>query len=277
MKYKLLRISKKLFDFNLKYKLCKVEKEFQRNFWWSWKWEIRISLEHWKKFFVLFRCDSIPALKQRLPILEQELRDPAKFREFYQFTFNFAKVPAQKGLDLEYAIAYWNMVLRNRFKYLDLWCDFLKVKNFRFFFIFIFIFFLKFIQKNFFSNLNLNQIFVLKRFYLKIFWNNLIISFIGHILFKYKFSNFSFKMIFCCEIQAFFADLDEFWWILMSKIEIWLKKLCFLFRKITTINLYRKTHGIFCWISLNKSTRIFLITTKKVIANDNQEYNHLIN
>lgn len=85
--------------------------------------------------------------------MEQELKDQGKFKDFYQFTFNFAKNPGQKGLgknrlmliiltvcllnayrpipgfltDLEMAIAYWNLVLAGRFKFLDLWNTFLVV------------------------------------------------------------------------------------------------------------------------------------------------------
>jgi DCN1-like protein 1/2 len=55
-----------------------------------------------------------------------DLRDPAKFKDFYQFTFMFARTPGQKGLELEMALAYWNIVLRDRFKFLDLWCQFLQ-------------------------------------------------------------------------------------------------------------------------------------------------------
>nr|ACI66520.1 DCN1-like protein 1 [Salmo salar] len=70
-------------------------------------------------------CDSIEKLKAQLPKMEQELKDHGKFKDFYQFTFNFAKNPGQKGLDLEMAIAYWNLVLAGRFKFLDLWNKFL--------------------------------------------------------------------------------------------------------------------------------------------------------
>ena len=58
--------------------------------------------------------------------MENEIKDPAKFKDFYQFTFNYAKNPGQKGLDLDMAIAYWNIVLPGRFKFLDLWCKFLE-------------------------------------------------------------------------------------------------------------------------------------------------------
>lgn len=100
----------------------------------------------------LARCDSPEKLKSILPRLEQELKDGTKFKDFYQFTFNFAKNPTQKGLgkqqpaeglaplplpsallipvsllDLEMAVAYWNLVLSGRFKFLDLWNRFLLV------------------------------------------------------------------------------------------------------------------------------------------------------
>uniref|UniRef100_A0AC11B3Z0 Uncharacterized protein n=1 Tax=Ovis aries TaxID=9940 RepID=A0AC11B3Z0_SHEEP len=57
------------------------------------------------------------------PRLEQELKDAVKPRALYQFTFTLARSPGQKGLDL--AIAYWNLVLSRRFKFLDLWNTFL--------------------------------------------------------------------------------------------------------------------------------------------------------
>ncbi|NXD63567.1 DCNL1 protein, partial [Eolophus roseicapillus] len=45
-------------------------------------------------------CDSIEKLKAQIPKMEQELKEPGRFKDFYQFTFNFAKNPGQKGLAL---------------------------------------------------------------------------------------------------------------------------------------------------------------------------------
>lgn len=73
--------------------------------------------------------DSVEKLKQKLPSLEADLNDPLKFKDFYQYTFNYAKDSAQKSLDLEMSIAYWNIVMRGRFKFLDLWCQFLRVSE----------------------------------------------------------------------------------------------------------------------------------------------------
>ena len=76
-----------------------------------------------------FRCDTIDKLRSKLPSLEKEIQDNNRFKDFYQFTFNYAKNPGQKGLDLEMALAYWNIVLRGRFRFLDIWSQFLKVRN----------------------------------------------------------------------------------------------------------------------------------------------------
>lgn len=70
-------------------------------------------------------CDSMDKLKARCSTLEQDIRDPTRLKEFYQFAFNYAKNPGQKCLDLDMAIAYWNIVLHDKFKFLDLWSRYL--------------------------------------------------------------------------------------------------------------------------------------------------------
>lgn len=72
-------------------------------------------------------CDSIDKLKMKLGQLEKELADHIKFKDFYQFTFNYAKEPNAKSLELETAIIYWGIVLKGRFKFLELWNTFLQV------------------------------------------------------------------------------------------------------------------------------------------------------
>lgn len=46
----------------------------------------------------LCRCDSVDKLRNKCPSLEQEIRDAVRFKDFYQFTFNYAKNPGQKSL-----------------------------------------------------------------------------------------------------------------------------------------------------------------------------------
>jgi hypothetical protein len=60
-----------------------------------------------------FRADSIERLKTKCAPLELEIRDPNKFRDFYHFTFNYAKNPSQKGLGKFWCIGslyfMWNI------------------------------------------------------------------------------------------------------------------------------------------------------------------------
>lgn len=97
----------------------------------AWKFKAATQCEFTRDEFInglySLGVDSIDKLKIKLPQLEYELRDCGKFKDFYHFTFNYAKEQGQKGLDLDMAIAYWNIVLQGRFKFLDLWCKFLMV------------------------------------------------------------------------------------------------------------------------------------------------------
>lgn len=97
----------------------------------AWKCKAAVQCEFTKEEFttgfIELGADSIEKLKAKLPSFEAEIKDLNKFKDFYHFTFNYAKNPGQKGLELDMAIAYWNIVLRGRFKFLDAWCKFLTV------------------------------------------------------------------------------------------------------------------------------------------------------
>lgn len=97
----------------------------------AWKCKAAVQCEFTKEEFTTglleLGVDSIDKLKSKLATAELELKDTNKFKDFYQFTFNYAKNPGQKGLELDMAVAYWNIVLRGRFKFLDAWCKFLTV------------------------------------------------------------------------------------------------------------------------------------------------------
>lgn len=97
----------------------------------AWKFRAETQCEFTRDEFINgfleLGVDSLEKLGTKLPTLETDLSDLSKFKDFYQFTFNYAKEAGQKGLDLEMAIAYWNIVMKGRFKFLDLWCKFLVV------------------------------------------------------------------------------------------------------------------------------------------------------
>ncbi|XP_039263752.1 DCN1-like protein 1 [Styela clava] len=95
----------------------------------AWKFKAAVQCEFTRAEFINgmieLSVDDLEKLRWMLPNLETEIADKAKFKSLYQYTFNFAKNPEQKGLDLDMAIAYWNILLGDRFKYLDLWCQYL--------------------------------------------------------------------------------------------------------------------------------------------------------
>nr|CAB3236507.1 DCN1-like protein 1 [Phallusia mammillata] len=96
----------------------------------AWKFHAATQCEFTKKEFmdgmIELGCDDFSKLRMKLPILANEITDKTKFRDFYQFTFNFAKNPGQKGLDLDMALEYWNILLGDRFKFLGLWSEYLQ-------------------------------------------------------------------------------------------------------------------------------------------------------
>jgi len=96
----------------------------------AWKFRAAAQCEFSREEFMTgmteLCSDSVEKLKCRFPSMENELKDQNRFKDFYHFTFNYAKNPNQKGLDLDMAITYWNIVLQGRFRFLDLWCQFLQ-------------------------------------------------------------------------------------------------------------------------------------------------------
>jgi len=96
----------------------------------AWKFKAATQCEFSKKEFMdgmtELGCDDFYKLRSKLPVLANEIMDQRKFKDFYQFTFTFAKNPAQKSLDLDMAIAYWEIILKDHFTFLDLWTEYLE-------------------------------------------------------------------------------------------------------------------------------------------------------
>jgi len=72
------------------------------------------------------KCESIQKLRDRLPSLRSEVIDNQTFKEFYNFMFEYGKPSNQKCLEMDVAIELWKMLLKDRFKFLDLWNQYLK-------------------------------------------------------------------------------------------------------------------------------------------------------
>lgn len=100
----------------------------------AWKFNAKVQCEftrdEWFAGFKALGVDDVTKLREKLQQIDaefsREFADPRGFKDFYLFAFNYAKEPTQKGLDLDTAIAYWQIVLPGKFKFLNEWCQFLQ-------------------------------------------------------------------------------------------------------------------------------------------------------
>lgn len=73
--------------------------------------------------------DSIDKLKAKLPSLRAELQDDRRFKDVYEYSFNFSKELNQKSLPLETAVAMWKVLLTDKWMLVDEWCEFLMTEH----------------------------------------------------------------------------------------------------------------------------------------------------
>ena len=100
----------------------------------SWHMQARIMCEYSKDEFigglVDLGCDSVEKLKQRLSSLRAELTEEGKFKEIYNYAFQFAREEGQKSLALDTAVAMWKLLFAERqWPLVDSWCEFLQAEH----------------------------------------------------------------------------------------------------------------------------------------------------
>ncbi|ORX84331.1 DUF298-domain-containing protein [Anaeromyces robustus] len=70
--------------------------------------------------------DFFRSMKNKIPSLREELNDSEIFKKIYRFAFLFGRQETQRSLELDIAIGLWQLLLPNKFKHLELWCDYLQ-------------------------------------------------------------------------------------------------------------------------------------------------------
>ncbi|KAJ3134710.1 DCN1-like protein 1 [Physocladia obscura] len=92
---------------------CEKMCEFKRQGW----------IDGWTKL----QCQTLDDMKKCVnERMRKDLDDPTIFREIYLFTFGFAKAENQKSLGLETATAFWQLLFTGKYKYIELWIEFLE-------------------------------------------------------------------------------------------------------------------------------------------------------
>jgi DCN1-like protein 1/2 len=56
--------------------------------------------------------------------MRAQIHEPASFKAFYLWVFEYGKERTQKSLSLVMAVPLWRMVLKDRFAALELWCTY---------------------------------------------------------------------------------------------------------------------------------------------------------
>uniref|UniRef100_A0A383VM88 Defective in cullin neddylation protein n=1 Tax=Tetradesmus obliquus TaxID=3088 RepID=A0A383VM88_TETOB len=89
------------------------------------------SRDEWVSGMTRMATDSLDKLRAKLPELRAELRDPARFQEVYSFAFGWAREKGQKCLQIETALAMWQLLYADdrHWQYIDDWCEFLQAHH----------------------------------------------------------------------------------------------------------------------------------------------------
>jgi len=96
----------------------------------AWKLNAKTLGEFTKEEFIegfsQLRCDSIEKIKERLPTLKESINEEQSFKEFYYFVFEYSKEEKANNIRCDIAIEMWPLLLKDRFKHLDVWLEYLK-------------------------------------------------------------------------------------------------------------------------------------------------------
>lgn len=75
-------------------------------------------------------CDTLEKMRAKVPTLRASFtNDETTFKKVYLFTYNFARSPNQRSLQMDTAIEYWKLLFTHRFqKNLGDWIEFLETE-----------------------------------------------------------------------------------------------------------------------------------------------------
>ena len=97
----------------------------------SWHFSAATMCEFTKEEFLEgmeeLKCNSIDKVKRKLPQLRSELKNDQTFQEVYNYAYGFACEKGQKCLQLDTAIAMWQLLFAEQgWPLVNSWCHFLE-------------------------------------------------------------------------------------------------------------------------------------------------------
>lgn len=101
----------------------------------AWRLECKtpcvITRAEWIDGFNKLGIDSLARLKEAVPAFRRELQAPARFRDFYNFVFEWSRENTTvRSVSIETALALWGMVFAGRdWKLLPKWLEFTQTQT----------------------------------------------------------------------------------------------------------------------------------------------------
>ncbi|KAG2392208.1 hypothetical protein C9374_012460 [Naegleria lovaniensis] len=72
-------------------------------------------------------CYSMKDIKSKAPTWEQPItNNNAEFKKFYIWCYQYSKEPSAKSMSAEMASATWRLILSDRYKKINEWCDYVE-------------------------------------------------------------------------------------------------------------------------------------------------------
>ena len=80
-------------------------------------------------FWSKAKCEDISSMKAYIPKLRESLANGPEFEKIYKFAFDFGRESNQKTLPLDIALAFWDLLIKDKYSAYPVWCEFLQ-KNY---------------------------------------------------------------------------------------------------------------------------------------------------
>jgi len=86
-----------------------------------------ITPEEWKQGMSELKVTKFDQLKKKLVQTKQEVyADATQFKEFYDYVFDYSLEQGAKTVPADIAVGQWKLILKGKYKFLDLWCEFVE-------------------------------------------------------------------------------------------------------------------------------------------------------
>lgn len=73
------------------------------------------------------KADTLEKWYKAIPTIKADMKRNEKlFEKVYMFTFEFTEEPGYKNIDVEYAVALWPILLKDKCRFMDKWIQFVE-------------------------------------------------------------------------------------------------------------------------------------------------------